>query len=340
MNRLVARRAGVDLAGRRILLVAARFFGYHERILAHLARRGAFGRWVDERPYNSAVGKALVRVSPRAMAPLAERYYEAILASLEDRRFDDILFVSPEASTAGVVQRFRAQFPDARLLLYMWDAFANKGRRDPRSFIRLFDRASTFDAEDARTYGIAFRPLFYCDDVEWPPPARDPAFALSFIGTIHSDRYRILRSLCRQLDGTGLRYFAFPYVSSRLLYWTYRAVKPEFRGTTPADFRFDPMPYPEVLRTLADSAAVLDIEHPNQRGLTMRTLEVLAAGQKLVTTNAEVRSYPFFSEERVWVLDRRDPRIDPAFLRTRPSPMPASYAADFSIAAWTDEVFG
>jgi hypothetical protein len=121
----LARTAGVDLAGRQILLVTPRFFGYHERILAHLAGRGATAEWIDERPGNSPIAKALVRISPRRMAPYAERYYARALEALADRRYDDVLFVSPEAATPQVIRSVRSRFPDARLLLYMWDSFEN-----------------------------------------------------------------------------------------------------------------------------------------------------------------------------------------------------------------------
>lgn len=335
-----ALSARTELAGRRILLVTPRFFGYHERIVAHLTGRGASAEWIDERPGNSPIAKAALRISPQRMAPYAQRYYERALETLAGRDFDDVLFVSPEATTPRVVQRFRSRFPRARLLLYMWDSFENKGRHDPAAFIQLFDRVSTFDGEDAAEFRIPFRPLFYCDGAQRPAPVGDPEYAFSFVGTIHSDRFRVLRSLCQQADGLGLRYFVYPYLGSRLLYWGYRVAKPEFRGTRPADFRFAPLPYPEVLRVLATSTAVVDVEHPDQRGLTMRTLEVLGAGQKLVTTNAHVRSYPFFSEDRVWVLDRHDVRVDPAFFRTRAPPMPASFAAEYSLTAWADAIFG
>jgi hypothetical protein len=54
---------------------------------------------------------------------------------------------------------------------------------------------------------------------------------------------------------------------------------------------------------------VLDIQHPRQTGLTMRTLEALGAGKKLVTTNVQVKEYDFYDERQVRVVDRMNPSV-------------------------------
>jgi hypothetical protein len=326
------------LRGRKILVISPRFFGYERRIVDNMVSRGATVEWLDERPGNSTALKALTRLSPSAMAPLARRHYGRALARMAGRQFDDILLVNPESSTPDTIRRFRSQFAGSRLLLYMWDSFGNKPRSDPRAFVGLFDRALTFDPVDAEQYGISFRPLFYSEEPE-PQAVSGQEFAFSFIGTIHSDRYRVLRAMCRQADEAGLRYFVYPFLQSRLVYWRFRFTKGEFRGTRPADFHFDGMAYPDVLRVMRSSTAIIDVEHPRQRGLTMRTLEVLGSGRKLVTTNPHIRSYPFFSEDRIWLLDRRELKVDPEFFREPAPPMPAGFAAKYSLAAWVDEVF-
>ena len=322
-----------------MLVISPRFFGYEQRIVAHLQGRGAAAAWMDERPGNSALARGLTRLSPGAMSPVAERYYERVLRELPGRTFTDILFISPESCTPRVVRRFRERFPGSRLLLYMWDSFENKGRTDPPGFIRLFDRALSFDPVDADRFGIPFRPLFYSDETG-SHPASPSEFAFSFVGTIHSDRYRVLQALCRRADEARLPYFVYPFLQSHLVYWLYRLTRREFHRTRPSDFRFEPLPYGEVLRVTGASTAIIDVEHPRQRGLTMRTLEVLGSGKKLVTTNPLVKDYPFFSEDRICVVDRRDPIVDPDFFRTPASPLPTAFRAGYGLTGWIDDIFG
>jgi hypothetical protein len=183
---------------------------------------------------------------------------------------------------------------------------------------------------------MTFRPLFFAG--EPTPPRSDVEYAFSFVGTIHSDRYRVLRALSAQADAAALRYFVYPFLPARFLYWAYRATKREFSGTGATDFRFDPLPYPEVLRVMAASRAIVDIEHPRQRGLTMRTLEVLGAGRKLLTTNVHVTRYPFYSADRVAIIDRAAPHLDPAFFEAPARPLPPAFAERYSLAGWVDDV--
>jgi hypothetical protein len=61
------------------------------------------------------------------------------------------------------------------------------------------------------------------------------------------------------------------------------------------------------------SIAVLDIEHHEQTGLTMRTLEALAGGNKLITTNQSIKDEPFFDENMILVIDRENPVLDKDF---------------------------
>jgi hypothetical protein len=62
------------------------------------------------------------------------------------------------------------------------------------------------------------------------------------------------------------------------------------------------------------SSAILDVQHPEQGGLTIRTLESLALGFKVVTTDPTIREYEFFDPKQILVIDRHDPEVDTAFL--------------------------
>ena len=128
----------------------------------------------------------------------------------------------------------------------MWDSFENKGRTDPPGLIRLFDRAPSFDPVDADRFGIPFRPLFYCDEAG-KSIGVDPGLAFSLVGTIHRDRYRILRPVPAGGRGRSpLLLLPFPPEPPRLLAFPFDSAG--VLGTPPADSRFDPLPYPEVLR--------------------------------------------------------------------------------------------
>lgn len=329
-----------DFRGRRILLIAPRFFGYERTLAQTLEGLGATVRYVDARPGNGTLAKALLRLHPLAplTRPLVRRHFRRALRALAGDRFDDILVISPEGLDEGVLAPLRRAQPGARLLLYMWDALANKGLRGARAsrFIALFDHAYSFDDQDAAQYGMELRPLFCA----WQAPAGgdgDPAFLFSFVGTIHSDRYRILRTLVRSVQGRTLKPFVYPFLPGRALYWLNWLTRPEFRQAGAEAFQYVPMPYGDVQAVFRASQCILDIEHPGQRGLTMRTLEVLSAGKHLITTNPHIRKYPFYRPDRVTVIDRQHPSLpDPL---PQPAPLTLSERHALSLTGWCEDVF-
>jgi hypothetical protein len=328
----------VNLEGRRVLLISPHFFGYERRIANRLKARGAEVAFIDDRPSNSTLSKLLIRVGAAVIQPKLEAYHQAQMRKLAGRVFDELLFIVPEACSARTFQRYREAFPGARRILYMWDSFENKVRL--RRCLPLFDQAFSFDDEDCQTYGMSFRPLFF-GEAAYAVSETDPEpYAFSFIGTIHSDRYRIIKALVARARQMGLRTFVYPYLPSRLIYGLYRCTKREFWGVSRADFHFKPLPYPEVVRVLRHSSAVVDIEHPGQRGLTMRTLEVIGAGKKLVTTNERIRNYPFYSPDRIQIIDRRTPVLSEAFFCSPPPPLQPTLIAQYSLDGWIDDLFG
>lgn len=70
------------------------------------------------------------------------------------------------------------------------------------------------------------------------------------------------------------------------------------------------MDYAEVLRRTTAAACVLDIVQPGQRGVTLRSLEAVFYGRKLITNNLSIKEQDFYHPDNVWVLD------DPAESRT------------------------
>lgn len=327
-----------NLEGRRILLISPRFFGYERRIAERLESRGAKVTFVDDRPSNSTLSKILIRLSSSLIQARLDAYHRSEIQRLKGISFDDILFIEPESCSTATIQGYRESFPGARFLLYMWDSFQNKAGHVRKS-LRFFDRTFSFDAVDCKDYRMSFRPLFFGDE---PKPSLEEAaeiYGFSFIGTIHSDRYRILKLLKSQAERANVRTFTYPYLPSRLIFWLYKLTKREFWSARLGDFYFDHLPYAEVLRVMQGSVAVLDIEHPGQRGLTMRTFEVIGARKKLITTNREVIHYPFYSPERIQVIDRQAPSIATDFLAAPAEPIPSHILATYSLDGWIDDLF-
>jgi hypothetical protein len=99
-----------------------------------------------------------------------------------------------------------------------------------------------------------------------------------------------------------------------------------------------PMTPIEVAQIVECSGAVLDVEHPRQRGFTMRTIETLLAGKKLVTTNANILESDLHHPSRVCVINRQKPEISSEFLDIPYLPVPDSIRSYYSCEGWATEL--
>ena len=71
-----------------------------------------------------------------------------------------------------------------------------------RAIWQEFDRVFTFDRSDADAHPrIAFLPLFYCREFERAATAQAaPTYDACFIGTVHTDRYKVLEKVIDALE--------------------------------------------------------------------------------------------------------------------------------------------
>jgi hypothetical protein len=182
-----------------------------------------------------------------------------------------------------------------------------------------------------------FRPLFFSPGFI-PDTQISPQYQLSFVGTAHSDRYAIVSNVVEALPKQTTCYW-YLYLQAPWVFWAHKLGNPAYRRASMSDFRFKPLSKAAVQSILLDSLAILDIEHPGQTGLTMRTFETIGAGKKLVTTNALVKESDFFKPENILVIDRdRVPKIPDSFLHTAYEPLSAAVYQKYSLAGWLDEV--
>lgn len=319
----------------RVLLIAPRFFGYEREIVAELRRQHMQVDVLPDRPFDSPFMKAVMRFRPELGGhQAADRYFVKQILALGCEDYSIILVIQGEGVTTRTLSFLRGKYPKARMTFYTWDSIENK----PFSKCSLshYDRCSTFDPVDAKKYGMAFRPLFFSPGFD-RPAATDFTYDLSFIGTVHSDRYRIVHTLAKQLPQDA-KSFIYLYIQAPWMYDLRRVFTRNLAGSKRDEFRFDPLSKDVVQATFFGSRAILDIEHPSQRGATMRTFETLGSRRKMITTNASLRNYDFYNSQNILIIDRSTPLLDRDFLKTPYVHIPEEIRTRYSLRQWVREV--
>ena len=324
-----------ELLGKTILFIGPPFFGYEKDIASELCNQGANVDFLPDRPFTSPLMKAVTRFRRGWVLPLADKFFLDSVESFGRIHYDLIFAVQGEGLSVKTLSKLRALFPNARLVWYLWDSLRNKKSLVPN--LSAFDECHSFDAADAKSYGMNFRPLFFSSGFA-REPCESPKYHLSFIGTAHSDRFKIVSNMIATLP-EQMNCYWYLYLQAHWLFWAHKLGNSAFRGASIADFRFDPMSKQDVQNVFFDSFAILDIEHPHQTGLTMRTFETIGASKKLITTNAMVTDTDFYNPENILVINRDSvPFIPDKFFSTPYVPFTDAIYQKYSLKGWLRDV--
>ena len=322
------------LMGKRVLLVMPKFFGYENEVRLALEQLGATVDWLPDRAFDSPVLKGLTRLSPYLVIPFIDDYYQNLLKNFSAPKYDKILVINGQTISYELLSRLRVENPNAELILYMWDSIKN--RPNVLKNISLFDKALSFDKQSVKEFGFKHRPLFFSPGFK-PSLNLDFSYHLSFIGTAHSDRYDVIDKVKKNLP-PDLNCYWYIYLQAKWVYQVYRLTKPAHHKSKLEEFKFEPLHKNEVQLKFSQSFAILDIEHPNQTGLTMRTIEAFGAHKKLITTNYGIKDYELYNPNNICIIDRKKPNIPSSFFNEPfVAPRPDLYQS-YSIRGWINEI--
>lgn len=323
-----------SLQGKKVLYVAPRFFGYEKEIEDELISRGAEVDFVLDRPFDTPFMKAITKVRREWIIGSADRYYNAELNKLGNKEYDLVFVISGQTLSSHTLACWRAAYPSAKFILYMWDSFAN--RQSAVDNLIFFDHCFSFDRNDSAKYGINFRPLFFSPGFETVQQF-DSKYDISFVGTAHTDRYAVVSAVLQSLD-CKVKYFWYLFLQAKWVFYIYKICNPAFRKAKISDFNFMPLSKAAVQEVFSSSRIILDIEHPLQSGLTMRTLETFGSRKKLITTNSDVASYDFFCSDNICVIDRKSPMIPVDFLSKGYEDVAPEIYQKYRLEGWLDEI--
>ncbi len=301
-----------DIKGKRILFFGLETMGYEKKILAKMQELGAVVDYHSERPVSSQFGKAIVKMAPNVLNKKTEEYYHGILEQHRGTKYDIVFIMKCDTPTVRVLRWIKKRFPEAELRLHIWDSLVNIPNIEEK--LGLFDRITSFDRKDCESHPeFGFRPLFYIDDLA-KENTEDTIYDVSFCGTIHSDRYMVLEEIRRQCEEHRMKFYGYYYMQSKLAYYYLKLRDKRFKNVPIKALHFQTIGSDEVNRIFNCSKAVVDIQHPSQTGLTMRTIETLGARKKLITTNKDIVNYDFYNDNNICLISREKPVVSEDFL--------------------------
>jgi hypothetical protein len=309
---------------------------YGTALMKELQSRGCEVYVFDERPSTGTFTKIAFRIAKTQMRGYFNRYLRKTIREVKVEDIDYVLIIRAEAFTLESMDVLKSTFTEAKFILYLWDSINYTNTKD---IFPCFDKVASFDKEDAEKFGLQFRPLFFIDDYRKIAEQTNALIDLIFIGKVHSDRYKFLKEFEENANLKGLKTYFYLFIPTRLMYFQFKYFDKSFKNAKISEFFYEMIPGYKAAELLGKSCASLDIQHPTQTGLTMRTIEVLGSKRKLITTNKEIKKYDFYRPENIFVIDREFPDFDFEFLKQPYSDLPNDIYEKYSLKGWVNEVF-
>ncbi|MDR1724925.1 MAG: hypothetical protein LBR28_00835 [Bacteroidales bacterium] len=323
-------------------MFAPAFFGYEKHIKKRIEEMGAKVDFFDERPSNNVWAKIFLRFGKSLMIGKIDRYYRKIDNSIKNLSYDFVFVINIEAMPDWFIGKLKQKNEKAIFILYMWDSIFWK--KNILTYADFFHRVYSFDRKDCKAHSdkLIFRPLFYLND--YAEIARNTEqnykYDLSFTGSAHTDRYTVLKKIETAAKNHNWTFFNYMFLQRKSVFYLYFLTNRNFRHSKANEFRYRPLSKNEVLEVMSSSKVVVDIQGVNQLGLTMRTIEVLGAKRKLITTNAEIAKYDFYSPDNILIINRENPQIPKDFIL---SPYKETLSQDiyhnYSLDGWIEDIF-
>jgi hypothetical protein len=282
-----------------VLFISPAFFGYEISICNAIEKNGYSIDFFDERTSNNSFLKAIFRVKKSLLSSAINKYYNKILNNIKEKQYTHFLLIKGEVVPVWFIKAFKELNPGAKLIYYTYDSF-NNNNQNSLYILEHFDSCYSFDFEDVKLNPIfKLKHLFFTDEFLTHSNSPFKKYTISFVGTLHSARYKIVKSLFSKIDNN----FVFFYSPAKWFFFLEKTFKKDHKNISTSEVSFKKISRSDVADIFKSSKSVLDIQRTGQTGLTMRTFEVLASGAILITTNAYVKQTEFYNPLYMIVCD-------------------------------------
>lgn len=270
---------------KKILFIGVGFHEYDNHIIDHLKIKYEVwylwsSEFVQKHPYIHYMSSKLPRIIPNCSSNSITRYIE----NTKDCNFDIIFVIKGSNLREEHLILLKEYHPHAVYKLYLWDEW--RIMKNGEMLKRYFPTIYSFDSEDCKKYGFILRPLFYLDNSK----IENKKYDISFIGGEHSGRLETIMRIKKSCIENGLSFY---FLISTRFNFIIKLIFKSFHLYRRCNgmLKRGGIPYNEFLKITRNSKTVLDIHYYRQSGITMRTLEALATGAKVITTNEHIREY-------------------------------------------------
>lgn len=218
--------------------------------------------------------------------------------------------------TLGLSKYLNRLNSNASIIAWYWNSVS---KQDNPEKIRGNCEIWSFDPENCKKYGLKFNHQYYFNS--FVVNNRNKVWDVYFCGSDSGRGEEICRIYdeCKRMN----------------LKIKFQVVYPKFKGI-PKEIISDRNDYDAIRENMASSRAILEIVRDGQSGATLRTMEALFFGVKLITNNEYIKQEEFYNEDNFFLLTERPLSELKEFINGRYVPYDKLYIEKYDVKQWID----
>lgn len=285
---------------KELLLFMTDFYGYNQNIINEIKSHNYNVTWFLDKIKVAQWERIIKKIFPKYIDKKFDLYFDSCIEKTKGKKFDEILIIFGAAFIRKKhIDILRRNFPNTKIVYYAWDSVENFPLIE--DLLISCDISYTFDPEDAKKYNVELLPLFYCDNSD-NNSSLIPEYDVSTVMSFFLEKSTALTSTLNIIP-SGLKKNIYLKVRDKLYYYRLKIFKKNEIEKIEEYFIYKALTRDDVYKIFCDSKAIIDCPLPKQKGLTMRTFEVLSLKRKLITTNRNIINYDFYCPENIYIVN-------------------------------------
>lgn len=309
-----------NLSGKKIFLLCPIFYKYTDLIIKSLSDLGLEVTYYENKMFPTDLRCSIYKPGTILRKifnnNIRKKYEIEIINGCQNKEFDFFLSINGFSVSEKIISCIKIRNPQIKTILFLWDSLKYWKYTN---ILSLFDTVYSFDHADCIKYNIKYHPDFIIGQhYNCNTKIKYDVVHIGSVSIFSSHRILLLAKIKEYCIKNNISHYItiltsipdewknhklftiIKFLTSnqhRLLFWRY------YRYKRLGIFTEKKIPLSEVDNIENSAKVIIDIPPLNQQGCTIRSLEALNRGQKILTTNKSILLDEFFNENMIHIFD-------------------------------------
>lgn len=252
-----------------------------------------------------------------------EKRSDILISKIERIRneIDEIFWIRATGDDEKVIKYLKKL--NKRMILHEWDSVGTLSGVE--KYFKYFNKVSTFDPNDAQKYNISFIPNFYGNNINIDKIQIEYD---AYIVISADYRIDLLEKLAKKLKTSGKKYKFLVYSRDKNLTSNYLEIINE------------PISLEENYKYFLKSKVIVEIGHPQQKGLSFRAIDSVGLKKKLITNYKFIKNYDFYDEKNICIIEKDNVDIPKDFFDSKYKEIDKKIIDEYDSKNWIKKIIG